>query len=87
MTGYYYDPDEDLVHSVFLCERIRPDKSPIPSPPEILQLGWWALGGLPHPISDFTVRRIQDAVAGARLPLPIVVGPRHWIDSDRTLAT
>jgi hypothetical protein len=33
-----------------------------------------------HPISDFTVRRIMDAVAGAQHPLPQSIEPRQWLE-------
>ena len=79
LTGYYYEPAEDLVHFVFLCERRGVDTHPVPNCAEISECGWWPLDDLPRPISDFTVRRIRDAVDGARLPLLGTVGSRLWI--------
>jgi 8-oxo-dGTP diphosphatase len=34
----------------------------------------------PRPISDFTIRRIQDAVAEVKFRLPSRVGPRVWLE-------
>jgi hypothetical protein len=44
---------------------------------EISELGWFTRGALPRPISDFTVRRIDDALAG-RPPTIQLVAARTW---------
>src|SRR5437762_3267539 len=45
-----------------------------------LEVGFWDPAELPRPISDFTVRRITDALSCVEQPLPIRVGPRQWLD-------
>jgi 8-oxo-dGTP diphosphatase len=85
----------DMHHGVFLCVTEdpaalpRPDgrlDSPPPGPPhpdavEITACGSWSADDLPRPISDFTVRRIRDALSAAhRYPLPATVGPRRWLE-------
>jgi 8-oxo-dGTP pyrophosphatase MutT (NUDIX family) len=65
LTGVYYEPGHDLgtmLHFVFRGvwnERL----TPVPSSHEISELGYWPLDDLPTPISDFTERRIRDALA------------------------
>jgi 8-oxo-dGTP pyrophosphatase MutT (NUDIX family) len=78
-TGVYYEPENDLLHFVFLCHpqpaslnKIHLDNK------EISQYGYWSPDALPRPISDFTVLRITDAISGVRLPLPKVITPRQW---------
>ncbi|HEV8603277.1 MAG TPA: hypothetical protein VGQ68_07755 [Gaiellaceae bacterium] len=39
------------------------------------------LDALPHPISDFTIRRIEDALLEAPQELlPISIPPRTWLE-------
>ena len=67
----------DLLHFVFVCTVTT--EEPTVDGAEITESGWWASDSLPRPISDFTVRRIRDALAGNVLPLPGLVGPRQWL--------
>jgi dihydroneopterin aldolase len=69
LTGIYYDPDEDAHHLVFRCAVVD-GAAPAPSSPEISDCAWFAADALPHPTSDFTARRIQDALAGGPPALP-----------------
>lgn len=78
-TGIYYMLELDLLVLVFMChtidggfEALNPDND------EISACAFWSLDALPRPISDFTIRRINDAAAGVRLPLPSDVPPRQW---------
>jgi 8-oxo-dGTP diphosphatase len=81
MTGVYYAPADDYLHFVFVCQPVDGADSPHPNDPkEITDCAYWAPNHLPRPISDFTVRRIQDAVAGTRMPLPVQIPPRRWLD-------
>ncbi len=79
-TGIYYEPASDLLHFVFLCAAdagqyyLRPDGD------EVSRAEFWPPGALPRPISDFTVRRIEDALAGTQWPLPGEVPPRRWFE-------
>lgn len=76
----YYDPQNDMHHFVFICRPMDGQACPVANSPEISEWGYFALGELPRPISDFTVRRIQDAL-GAPSQLSVVqIGPRLWIE-------
>jgi ADP-ribose pyrophosphatase YjhB (NUDIX family) len=80
LTGFYYDPEQDAHHVVFRC-RTAGDAEPAPSSDEISDVEFWPLDALPRPISDFTVRRVEDAVS-SRLPelIPVAVPPRSWLE-------
>lgn len=78
LTGIYYEADTyfgPMLHAAFLA---RADgQAPAVTSPEISELGFFALDALPSPISDFTERRIRDALAGG----PATVGrvaERTW---------
>jgi len=77
MTGVYYEPATRCHHFVFACRSLG-TREPLPSSPEITEVRWCAVLDLPRPISDFTVRRINDALAGAEARLH-VIGPRVWL--------
>jgi 8-oxo-dGTP diphosphatase len=80
LAGVYYEPDTDMHHFVFVChcldgsETLRPDRV------EIAECRYWAPDALPRPISDFTVRRIHDAISGATVTSILAVPPRQWFD-------
>ena len=80
LTGFYYDPEQDAHHFVFRCH-IADGAVPAPSSEEISACDFWPRDALPRPISDFTVRRIEDAL-NARLPElpPVVVAQRSWLE-------
>lgn len=78
LTGVYYDREVDNHHFMFLCA--APALSARPSCAEVSACAFWRHDSLPRPISDFTVRRIADALSGESPPLPVVVGPREWLD-------
>lgn len=80
LTGYYYDAQAECLHFVFLCEVADGDATPRPDLAEVSECRYWPPAALPRPISDFTMRRIQDAVAGVKFPLPSRVGPRVWLE-------
>ena len=81
LTGLYYEPANDMHHFVFLCVKRDSAAIPIPDASEITELGYFHPDALPHPISDFTVRRIHDALAPDHpIVLPIVIGPREWLE-------
>jgi 8-oxo-dGTP pyrophosphatase MutT (NUDIX family) len=80
LTGYYYDVEADFLHFVFRCEVRDGDATPRPDNAEVSECRYWSPGALPRPISDFTIRRIQEAVAGVTFPLPSRVGPRVWLE-------
>ena len=80
MTGMYYDPAGDFLHLVFWCRPQDTEARPRPDLQEIAACRFWLPDALPRPISDFTVRRIHDAVAGVALPLPDAIRPRVWLE-------
>ena len=70
LSGLYLEVEHErgpFLHLVFRVGVARGD--PLPSSPEIEEIGWFEVGGLPAPISDFTERRIADA----RIDGPAVV--------------
>jgi len=81
MTGYYFDTAADFLHFVFRCEVSDRDAIPRADLTEASECRYWPCSALPRPISDFTVRRIEDAVAGVKFGLPSRVGPRVWLES------
>jgi 8-oxo-dGTP diphosphatase len=82
LTGIYYEhhgPGREALHFVFLCRVIDDTVLPYPACDEITACGYWAADALPRPISDFTVRRIQDALAEPGPVLPVAISPRQWL--------
>jgi 8-oxo-dGTP diphosphatase len=80
VTGSYYIAENETLHFVFWCRALEAEAVPCPDRAEISECGFWPVEALPRPISDWTVQRIQDAVAGHKLPLPLAVGPRVWLE-------
>lgn len=78
-TGVYYDPRDDMHHFVFACRLADAAALPRPDGGEIAELGYFSADALPRPISDFTLRRIADALATTPPELPVIVGPRRWV--------
>jgi 8-oxo-dGTP pyrophosphatase MutT (NUDIX family) len=78
-SGIYYEPENDMLHFVFLCEPQDGDLEPRPRGWEISACAFWPPNDLPRPISDFTVRRIEHALSGVVWPLPETVGKRRWL--------
>ncbi|QYR22443.1 NUDIX domain-containing protein [Paenibacillus sp. sptzw28] len=79
LTGIYYDPGYDMHHFVFLSNNDH-NQQPQPSSPEILECRYCSIDDLPKPISDFTYKRIQEALDKDRQHLFHVIGPRQWIE-------
>ena len=64
ISGIYYEPGHDfgpMIHFVF---RFAHDAGQVvvAGPPEIGEVGWFALDELPRPITDFVENRIRDAL-------------------------
>jgi 8-oxo-dGTP diphosphatase len=68
LAGIYYRREDDSHHLVFRG-KVEDGFEPRPSSNEISACEYWSAEDLPRPISDFTVRRIEDALAcdGPRL--------------------
>jgi 8-oxo-dGTP pyrophosphatase MutT (NUDIX family) len=79
LTGIYYDAERDAHHVVFRC-RTDGDVTPEPHSDEISACAYWSIDGLPRPISDFTVRRVEDALGTTLQPLPVSIPPRAWLE-------
>ena len=76
LAGVYWDPPIDAHHFVFQA-RVRGTPY-LADPNEITEVGWFPPDALPRPISDFTLRRITDAISGA--PAGVwKIGPRVWL--------
>ncbi|MCY9696087.1 NUDIX hydrolase [Paenibacillus alginolyticus] len=79
LTGIYYDPIYDMHHFVFISNNEN-QQEPVPSSPEILECRYYSIDELPKPISDFTYKRIHDALKHDRQHLFQTIGPRQWIE-------
>ena len=75
LTGIYWNATRDAHHFVVRCRQLD-GREPTPSSPEISACGFWGSDELPRPISDFTVRRIEDALTRWPQPLPSPVPAR-----------
>lgn len=80
LAGIYYEPEKDMHHFVFVCRNLDPDRLPKPNSPEITECGYFASDALPRPLSDFTVRRIQEALSPTTTRIFHVIGPRQWFE-------
>ncbi|MDQ3555070.1 MAG: NUDIX domain-containing protein, partial [Chloroflexota bacterium] len=84
VTGIYPEPGHRLgpvVTFVVICHRKPADASPRINSEEITEFGWFERSALPRPISDFTIRRIDDALDQRPLSSRIVE-QRHWLEDD-----
>jgi 8-oxo-dGTP diphosphatase len=80
LAGLYYKREDDSHHAVFHCE-IEGGTEPAPTSPEISAAAFWPVDELPRPISDFTIRRIQDAFSGEHPNHVVEVPPLTWLES------
>lgn len=82
LTGVYWEPGWGAAgghHFVFRARLGAGSPPPVVADrAEISELGWFARDTLPRPISDFTIRRIEDALAD-RPPSVSMVPPRTWL--------
>ena len=78
-TGVYYDAEADALHFVFVCQPLE-TSAPQPDAEEVTECAFWNPDALPRPMSDFTLRGVEDVISGARQPLPIAVGRRRWLE-------
>lgn len=80
LAGIYYEPEVDMHHFVFACQRLDDSETPRPDAQEISACGYWALDALPRPISDFTIRRITETLREQPVTAIVTVLPRQWFD-------
>ena len=78
LAGMYYKVEDDSHHLLFRCDVERGSKR-APASDEVSACSFWKADELPRPISDFTVRRIDDALHGDR-PQLVAVPPLTWIE-------
>lgn len=82
LTGVYWEPGwgaTGLHHFVFRARPASGSPGPVVTDrAEISELGWFARDALPRPISDFTITRIDDALAD-RPPSLTFVPARTWL--------
>jgi 8-oxo-dGTP pyrophosphatase MutT (NUDIX family) len=79
LTGVYFEPGHEagpMLHFVFAV-RWSADFAPAPASPEISELRYWPLDGLPTPISDFTERRARDAASATAAGVSLIA-TRIW---------
>ncbi len=79
LTGVYLEPGHDfgpMLHFVFRFTW-RDGFAPVASSDEIADVASWPLDDLPKPISDFTERRIRDALGTGPLRVPRIAR-RQW---------
>lgn len=81
MTGVYWEPQGAFGHHHFVFRAALAPGSPEPRAAdrrEISECAWYAVNELPRPLSDFTARRIEDALSD-RPPGVFVVSERRWL--------
>jgi len=82
LAGVYWDPAWGAAgghHFVFRARlAVRSPQPVVTDHAEISELGWFRRDALPRPISDFTVLRIDDALADRR-PAIRTLPPRTWL--------
>lgn len=80
LAGVYYEPATDMHHFVFVCRRLDDSETLRPDRVEISECRYWTPDTLPRPISDFTVRRIHDAMSEEPVTSIHAVPSRQWFD-------
>jgi 8-oxo-dGTP diphosphatase len=76
LTGVYREPEVPAHHFVFLARALGQPRAADPA--EIDEAGWFSLESMPRPMSDFTMRRITEALEGGP-PRVRTIGPRVWL--------
>lgn len=82
VAGIYLEPDHRLgpaMHFVVRCRQEVAGSEPRIASDEITDWRFADPDDLPRPISDFTVRRVLDALA-TWAPLPTVIAERRWLE-------
>ena len=76
LTGVYWEPSADAHHFVFRALAVGRPR--VADENEIAEVRWFSRDALPRPVSDFTIRRIDDALAGHPAAVT-VIGERVWL--------
>ena len=82
VTGLYDEDDENFLHVVFSCQVTDPSKEPAADLDEVSVCAYWPPDALPRPISEYTVRRIADALQNSGGSLPAVIRKRGWLQDE-----
>lgn len=82
LVGVYFSEPSDMHHFMFRCAVSDGREDPKPSSLEISEIGFFGARDLPRPISDFTIKRIEDGLAERRVAGVTVIGPRVWFESE-----
>jgi 8-oxo-dGTP diphosphatase len=80
LSGAYYSEPNDMHHFAFICTLVDQQAEPVPSSPEIADCRFFSRDDLPRPMSDFTIRRIDDALTQHPSLTISRIGPRVWFD-------
>ena len=72
---------DEILHVVFTCHRLGPVAAAKIESSEVSACAFWPVDALPRPISDYTILRVPDAVAGPGWPLPTIVRERRWLET------
>lgn len=78
LSGIYYERIHDCHHFTFRCGVQSEQEIRVPSA-EIAAYMFSVVGSWPAPISDFTVRRIDDALRAVSEPQVSEIGERHYL--------
>lgn len=82
-VGVYWEPrwgsGRGMHHFVFTADLTGPLPSRSPATNEISDWGWFHPTALPRPLSDFTLRRITDALGDAP-PGLTAIAERIWLE-------
>jgi 8-oxo-dGTP pyrophosphatase MutT (NUDIX family) len=80
LAGVYYEREADMHHFVFVCRPLGLSATPRPDRVEISECTYWPPDALPRPMSDFTIRRVRDALAETTAVSVVTVPPRQWFE-------
>ena len=75
LTGVYWEPNENAHHFVFRARSTG--EARVSDRGEITEIGWFDPRALPRPLSDFTERRVVDALSGGPTRVH-TIGARVW---------
>lgn len=81
LTGVYFELENDAHHFVFRCTSAQAYEA-APASEEISECRFCDVNDLPRPISDFTIRRIMDALTPGAEPVITAIPSRTWLDPE-----
>ena len=82
LSGVYWEPGWQGIGGHHFVFRARLADAAVPraaDADEILEFRWCSAETLPRPISNFTIRRVHDALADGPAPFA-AIGPRVWTE-------